>query len=180
MISEEYIIQKLQQFISSKNGEEIVKEKYPDYKNQLTELAKELRNKIVNAYNQATSVYARKMGVGKIHVGISKIDKRSGEWVIDVVFPSDLLKRDSLTGAGGVPTGSGVYDIFGLITQGYPKIHSVVGVWEGRNSGLPISNKRVRSPNSFISDTINDFEMQHPGVKVDYPRLWGGMDSGIL
>lgn len=103
MISEEYIIQKLQQFISSKNGERIVKEKYPDYKNQMTELAKELRNKIVNAYNQATSVYAHKMGVGKIHVGISKIDKRSGEWVIDVVFPGDLLKRDSLTGAGGVP-----------------------------------------------------------------------------
>ena len=74
MISEEYIIQKLQQFISSKNGERIVKEKYPDYKNQLTELAKELRNKIVDAYNQATSVYARKMGVGKIHVGISEID----------------------------------------------------------------------------------------------------------
>lgn len=180
MISEAYIVQKLQQFAASKEGQKIIKESYPDYKNQMTELAKKLRNDIVDAYNQATSQYARKMGVSRIRVGISKVDKLTQGWVVDIVFPGDMLRRDSLTGAGGVPTGSGVYDIFGLITHGYPKIGSVFGVWEGRNGGLPISNKRVRSPNSFISDTIDSFEAQHPGVEVSYPRLWGGMDNGIL
>ena len=180
MISEAYIIQKLRQFVASKEGQKVIKESYPNYKDRMAELAKKLRNDIVNAYNQATSSNARRMGVSHIRVGVSKVDKLTKGWVVDVVFPGDVLRRDSLTGAGGVPTGSGVYDIFGLITQGYPKIGSVFGVWGGRNGGLPISNKRVRSPNSFISDAIDSFEAQHPGIEVSYPQLWGGMDNGIL
>ena len=120
------------------------------------------------------------MGVSKIYVGVPKIDKSSGSWVVDISFPDSLLSRDSLTGWRGSPTGRGVYDIFGLITQGYPRIKRVYGVWEGRNNGKPISNKISRPPNSFISDTISSFEANHPGIKIDYPYEWGGIGTGIL
>ena len=180
MISEAYITQLLQKFAASKAGKEAIKEHIPDYSNPMTNLAIELRDDIVAAYNQTTSVNARLMGVSKIYDGVPKIDKSSGSWVVDISFPDSLLSRDSLTGWRGSPTGRGVYDIFGLITQGYPRIKRVYGVWEGRNTGKPISNKISRPPNSIISDTISSFEANHPGIKIDYPYEWGGIGTGIL
>lgn len=180
MISEAYITQLLQKFAASKAGKKVIKEHIPDYSDPMTNLAKELRDDIVAAYNQTTSVNARSMGVSKIYVGVPKIDKSSSSWVVDISFSDSLLSRDSLTGWRGAPTGRGVYDIFGLITQGYPRIKRVYGVWEGRNNGKPISNKISRPPNSFISDTISSFEANHPGIKIDYPYLWGGIGTGIL
>lgn len=180
MISEAYITQLLQKFAASKAGKEVIKERIPDYSDPMTNLAKELRDDIVAAYNQTTSANARSMGVSKIYVGVPKIDKSSGSWVVDISFPDSLLSRDSLTGWRGSPTGRGVYDIFGLITQGYPRIKRVYGVWEERNNGKTISNKISRPPNSFISDTISSFEANHPGIKIDYPYEWGGVGTGIL
>ena len=180
MISEAYITQLLQKFAASTAGKKVIQKHIPNYSNPMANLSKELRNDIVEAYNQTTSVNARLMGVSKIYVGVPKIDKSTGSWVVDISFPDSLLSRDSLTGWRGSPTGRGVYDIFGLFTQGYPRIKRVYGVWEGRNNGKPISNKISRPPNSFISDTISSFEASHPGIKIDYPYLWGGMGTGIL
>ena len=73
-------------------------------------------------------------------------------------------------------TGSGVYDIFGLITRGYSARSSVVGFWVDRHgvakeSGY-ITSLRKRSPNPFIKDAVSAFESRHADVTVDLPELW--------
>lgn len=78
-------------------------------------------------------------------------------------------------------TGSGVYDIFGLFTQGYDT-KPVYGEWwdnqgnagEVRYPGFTGRSLSKRSGSDFITRTIKQFCRKYPQVEVEYPKLWGG------
>ena len=180
MISEQAIMDAIRAYANTKEGARYILSQAPELKNTIKDIAKELRKDIINAYNSATSSNANPIDVRRIHVNTVRADDTAEGWVIDISFTGGVLERESLLNQIGGRTGTGVYDIFGLLTNGYPLIKRTAGIWEGRNDNKPIRNKRVRSPNSFISDTIESFKSRHPGVEVRYPTLWGGNDNGIL
>lgn len=78
-------------------------------------------------------------------------------------------------------TGKGVYDIFGLFTQGY-STKQVYGNWWDNESdkgeadypGFSGRSLPVREGSDFITRTIEAFKLKYPSIEVEYPRLWGG------
>lgn len=78
-------------------------------------------------------------------------------------------------------TGKGVYDIFGLFTQGYDT-KPVYGEWwdnESNTGEAGFNDFKGRSlpkrgGSDFITKTINRFRKKYPQVEVEYPKLWGG------
>lgn len=78
-------------------------------------------------------------------------------------------------------TGRGVYDIFGLFTQGYAT-KQVYGEWwdnESDRGEAPYprfkgASLSVRQGSDFIARTIEEFKRKYPSIEVEYPRLWGG------
>lgn len=77
-------------------------------------------------------------------------------------------------------TGSGVYDIIGLFTNGWgdDTTPTVYGTWldpeteeEWRNH---TKSRNRKSGNPFIKHAIRQFKLRHPYVEVEFPALWGG------
>ena len=140
-----------------------------------------------------------------------KISNAKGTVEINITLPSDLLYRPSLEGfeygynnyvseymvgkrrkkmivsqrakkRTGKFTGSGIDDIFALISQGYKNHGSarinargLRGLWDGNPGGgdrityaLP---QRQGTP--FVPDVAAKYEMMYPGLVINYPPEWG-------
>lgn len=182
MISEQAILTALLKYSKTKSGQAKIAKNLP--KDKTTALARELRKDIINAYYAVVADSEAKLDVKRITVGTPKLNKTTNQWYVEVKFADGVLSRPSLLSPNKTGhTGRGVYDIFGLLTQGY-EAKSVYGIWQGHNSDNPIRSKRVRRGNPFITTTINQFQAKHPGVTVRYPTLWGGFgvekDNGLL
>lgn len=183
-MNEQDILSILRDYAATPGGAKAILSQAPELKSNLRSVALELRKDIVKAYNSTTSNNANRLTVEHININSIKASASGTSWEINITFAHGVLERESLLNAIGGRTGTGVYDIFGLLTNGYPLIKRTAGIWEGRNNNLPIRNKRIRNPNPFIYNTIKSFESRHPDVKVEFPVEWGGSpwqhDEGIL
>lgn len=183
-MNEQDILSILRDYAATPAGAKAILSQAPELKSDLRSAALELRKDIVKAYNSTISSNANRLTVEHINVNSIRASKSGTCWEINITFTHGVLERESLLNAIGGRTGTGVYDIFGLLTTGYPLIKRTAGIWEGRNGDLPIKNKRIRSPNPFIHNAIKNFESRHPGIRVSYPVEWGGepwmCDEGIL
>lgn len=132
------------------------------------------------------------------------ISNKNGTASVIIYFPDDLLFRPSLEKyewgyvnsmteykvgrrykkmiesrrvrkGTGEYTGSGIKDIFALITHGYPRIrHSVSGLWDNNPRGpdrityaLP---QRTGTP--FVPDVVEKYKTLYPNVDIIYPAEW--------
>lgn len=82
---------------------------------------------------------------------ISSIHSENGQYQIDIIFPSDAIRRDSLYS----DEYNGVDNIIALFNNGYKASNPVYGYWN-------TAKKRVRStvsrPSlSFMQEAINEF-----------------------
>lgn len=85
-------------------------------------------------------------------------------------------------------TGEGIYDIFALFTSGYKlRGGSPRGYWwsndeggerfgmrsaiNGRDPDIVIAPKS-RTGSKFITETIEGFKRDYPGIDVEYPKEW--------
>ena len=159
---------------------------------EMVQLANELRDDIINAYLGVVKSPDKYFDIKTTRISEPRVMSNK-VWKVNISFSGKGLSRRSLAVmydtngkayntdvAGGSIgfTGKGVYDIFGLFTQGY-STKRVFGEWWDNQSdlgtlGIFIGSMAVRHANSFISDTIHRFEAQHPYVEVNYPKLWGG------
>ena len=103
------------------------------------------------------------------------------QWSREGVRTSNYYRYDLKNWGDTYFTGSGVYDIFGLFTQGYAT-KAVYGEWwdnesdngEAAYPGFKGRSLPVRVGSDFITRTVNEFKRKYPSVEVEYPRLWGG------
>lgn len=143
-------------------------------KESLTLLATELWESIANRYCvEIPSAQAGDFSMSDISIS-TPVETKTGCDIRISVDP-DALHRYSLVKEDGGYTGSGVYDIFGLITQGY-STKTAVGYWAdkqgvAKSMGYVLSLSK-REPNPFIQEVANEFETIHGGVTVELPELW--------
>lgn len=161
-------------------------------------LAEELRDRIVSAYLGVVADPDAYFDVSGIKINPPR--KTETKWELTVTFSAKSLYRYSLStswnsrgvhlkfnkhGDEGNYTGTGVYDIFGLLTQGYKSTKSVYGYWTGQNGeerNIPpyaIRSLPIRAANDFISQTIIQFKNDYPTIGVRYPALWGGTSGSV-
>ena len=172
---------------------------------QMRAMAQELSDMIVDAYLSVVRHSGKYFDRSTIHVGIPR-QGRNGSTRLRVTFDAKGLARRSYaaslqdvdgldarlggpltpyryrTEANGIEyyfTGKGVYDIIGLLTQGYGPVKTVYGYWwdnRNDNEGALSStiNRRQREGDDFVTRAVNAFKAKYPGVEVEYPKLWGG------
>lgn len=163
---------------------------------EMKHMAEELRDRIVDAYLGIVADPAAYFDISGIRIN----SPRQGEtrWKLNITFSAKSLHRYSLStnwndkgvhqkfdkwGDEGNYTGKGVYDIFGLLTQGY-STKPVYGFWadqggeESSAHGL-IRSLPFRAANDFISRTIIQFKNDYPTIGVRYPALWGGTSGSV-
>ncbi len=170
---------------------------------EMRAIAAELRDMVIAAYQREVRTKgADYFDVSGVHVGKPmKPRAKDGKVRLKVTFSSRALSRRSLHSRQPVAagshktkyvyapknwgddyfTGKGVYDIFGLFTQGYDA-KPVYGEWWDNESDAGEANYRGfkgrslthREGSDFITRTIREFNMKYPSIEVEYPRLWGG------
>lgn len=157
---------------------------------QMLSIAKDLKNDIIAAYLRIVSdpQYA-KMAFDaadsvKISVGVAG---KSGDnkYIVRIQFTNKALARPSLFRdyAFTEQTGTGVYDIFGLLTHGVHYDYYRFGIWahldsggEYTDDGSPgfIRSVKDRAANTFINDVINKYQAKYPYIEFRWPAEWGG------
>ena len=198
----------LSKWLQTPEGKQAVYEKAnvsPYTEEQMRSMAQELADMIVDAYLSVVRHSDKYFDRSTIRVGIPRSGK-NGSTRLRVTFDRRGLSRRSYaasledvsnldarlggpltpyryrTSANGLDyyfTGKGVYDIIGLLTQGYGPVKTVYGYWwdnKNDNEGDLRSsiNKRQRAGDDFVSRAVAAFKQKYPGVEVEYPRLWGG------
>lgn len=193
MISANEVNLILRQYLSTSDGQALLKTNginvsfYDEVK--LLQIAEEIKDEIINTFlsitNHASLVDAQDY-FGSSYVKIGKVRHLKASDRVSISFSSHALYRPSLwamtskehSSAGY--TGSGVKDIFALITNGTSKSGNVYGYWTYYDSGtqgytgdtnwtrawLP----RIGKP--FIQKIINKYESLYPGIKINCPTEW--------
>ena len=123
----------------------------------------------------------------------------NGDRQISIKFPPSSIKRPSLVGFssskkwadanGGYErsTGKGVYDIFGLFTNGVSSSNKVYGYWvygNIKNSDTYeetywVKGRQNRAANHFITDICSRYERNYPGLKIILPKLWASSSDNL-
>jgi len=145
---------------------------------EMTALAEELLNDIINAYFGILKETKKYFNVDAVKIGNAR--KLKNGWKLIISFPDKILSRKSLNRVDGKGfiNEAGVYDIFGLFTQGYTARKPVYGYWwdneanDGeRETGL-VKSLTHRAANPFIINAVNEFRNRHPGIEVTLPSGW--------
>ena len=142
--------------------------------------AKELVSRLEQGFASAQKhggLFGDSKPLARITYRIKK--ETDGTFRVHVVFPAKYLFRESLwkDAAYTERTGSGINDIFSLFTTGYRTSSRMPsGYWESKGRfdveiGY-VHAPNYWAPNSFISDTIEAFEAEYPGIIVEYPDEW--------
>lgn len=117
---------------------------------------------------------------------IPRYEKTYGtnSYTIRILFTDEALQRPRLTRLreDQEPSGKiGVYDIFGLFTNGYVASNYAYGFWNeidstqalAEKSG-PIRSRRVLMGNDFINHIMHSYQITYPDVIFQWPKEWGG------
>lgn len=152
----------------------------------MRKIAYRLRDDIIAAYQREVkdaSPYA------KFDVADTSVYTKGfadGSASITILFRDDALRRPSLYRRNWEPTGSGVYDIFGLLTQGYSASNYTYGIWV-HNDGTDITDEgsdgiirslKSRQGSDFINKVIEKYRVMFPDITFRWPKLWGGNGNG--
>lgn len=165
MLSESGINKMLQNWINSAQGQKYFQSKgFTNYdKETQYRIALELQNDLLRAMEQLV------IGFNSSPV-ISDVSNNC----VRITFPSESLFRPSLERKDGKSTGSDVYDIIGLFTQGwsYSKEKRPFGYWVGKEGLGIIGARSSQKGNPIISKTIENFKSKYPNVVINYPNRW--------
>lgn len=193
MISANEVNSILRQYLSTSDGQALLKNNginvsfYDEAK--LLQIAEEIKDKIINTFlsitNHASLIDAQDY-FGSSYVKIGKVRHLKAADRVSISFSSHALYRPSLWAGSSEKyptagyTGSGVKDIFALITNGTSKSGNVYGYWSYYDAGEKqyVGNEgwtrawlpRIGKP--FIQKIINKYESLYPGIEIDCPPEW--------
>lgn len=164
---------------------------------QMQAIAEELSDMIIDAYLDEVKHSGKYFDRDTIRIGKPHV-AAEGKTRVRITFDKKGLFRQSLVvGDGGYgygnatspyqfydtnglsyyATGPGVYDIIGLLTQGY-STKPVYGYWWNNKNNtegdIRIKNKTSRAGSNFVTRAVNAFKVKYPYIDVKYPALWGG------
>ena len=187
MISANEINALLEDYLKSKDGQDFLKKQGISIsfynEEQLRQIAEHLKNDIINEFlritNHASLVDAQDY-FGGAYVKVGKVSHTKNGDKVNINFSDHALYRPSLVGRNGKPTGSGVNDIFALITNGTSKQARVYGYWtyyddvsEGYTGDEGWTRAWLpRRGKPFIEAIIKHYEAANPGLKITYPPNW--------
>ena len=141
------------------------------------ELVSELESAFVREQKHGHESWGGLQWGGRITYNVKKSDR--GKFRIHVNFPAKYLFRGSLWSDPKFTkrTGEGINDIYALFTQGYHSSKKMpAGYWESASRYFAeigfVKAPNNWAPNSFIRDTIEEFEIKYPGILVEYPEEW--------
>lgn len=184
MASQDYIMSKLNEFVKSSKGKEMLRHKgiYAGVtKDEAKEAAKVLKQMIIDASMGVCK--SSKMLLDDYSIKINPVrEQKDGRYKITLTINKEDLVRESLLDTapwnGGKPISSGVYDIIGLFTQGYKANKYVYGWWDSQSTYVrshSLSNGVPGlKPNNFIDKAIAGFKAKYPKYKMEitYPSRW--------
>lgn len=193
MISANEINTLLEDYLKSSDGRDFLKKQGVSIsfynEEQLRQIAEHLKNDIINEFlritNHASEVNAKEYFMGtNVKVGKVRHNKDGDKVVIN--FSDFSLYRPSLWASSSEKyptagyTGSGVKDIFALITNGTSKSGNVYGYWSYYDTGEKqyVGNEGwtrawlPRRGKPFIEAIIKHYEAAYPGLKITYPPNW--------
>lgn len=164
MFEHDDIDELLAEILASDDFAESVKdENFVGYdEEEIKQLAQELKQSIIEAY---LNIVSQGAAFDVSTVSVNNYNTKGDEASIKITFNGSGLWRPSLF-PKKYP--DGVYDIFGLIANGYHAERRVFGEWRGRR----ISSQTFRAPNDFLQKVASDFELTHDGIQVILPDEW--------
>ena len=109
--------------------------------------------------------------------------EKNNKYVVNIIYPPKFLRRISLVNPKtNKPVSTPLQDVFAMFTQGYNTEKRAYGCWINETIGgeksirgfpIVIATPQVWNPNSFISDTIEEYKKRYPSIiKVNYPDEW--------
>lgn len=186
MISANEINSILEDYLKSNDGQSFLKKQgisvnfYDE--TQLKHIAENIKNDIINKFLEITnhaSVIDAEDYFGSAYVKVGKVRQTKDGYKVNINFSEHALYRPSLIGRNGKSTGSGVDDIFALITNGTSKQGKVYGYWTYYSKGMGYGAQEnwtrawlPRHPKPFIEAIIKKYEAVNPGLKITYPPSW--------
>jgi len=187
MISANEINALLKDYLKSSDGQDFLKKQgisinfYDE--EQLRQIAEHLKNDIINEFLRITShasLVDAQDYFNDTKVKIGKLQHLKSGDKVNISFSSKALFRPSLMNRNGQPTGSGINDIFALITNGTTKKTNLYGYWTyyddwAKSFTLETNWTRAwlpRQAKPFIEQIIKQYEAAYPGLKITYPPEW--------
>lgn len=178
-LSEEYIMQKLIQYMQTADGKKRVAQYRRDAfnngssflsKRRIAKVSDEIRDELADAILQAISSF----NTGAITVNIGDMDTL-GQVHASVNVDEDALRRESLHYMNknlSIRHGDGVDDILALFTHGYTLSKRPYGFWVRDNvmsevSGRPMERIGAlmhRDPNPFLAELVAELNAQYGGL----------------
>jgi len=193
MISANEINTLLEDYLKSSDGRDYLKKQGVSIsfynEEQLRQIAEHLKNDIINEFlritNHASLIDAQDY-FSSARVKVGKVSHTKNGDKVNINFSDHSLYRPSLwamtskkhSSAGY--TGSGVKDIFALITNGTSKSGDVYGYWTYYDNGTQGYTGDTnwtrawlpRRGKPFIEAIIKHYEAANPGLKITYPPSW--------
>lgn len=184
MVSQDYIMDKLNEFVKSDKGKKFLRKKGV-YAGVTKEEAKEAANVLKRMIIDASMGVCKsaKMLLDDYSIKINPVrEQKDGRYKITLTVNKEDLTRESLLDKApwnnGKPISSGVYDIVGLFTQGYKANKYVYGWWDSESkfvrSHSLVNGVPGLKPNNFIDKAIVGFKAKYPKYKMEvtYPSRW--------
>lgn len=167
MISEEYIMKRVEKWALSPNGQEKIKKitgkKYvPESKRYTTGENKELAygEKMKEILFKKISLVIKSISIDDIIVGKPYRDKNGGVR-LQISFREGSMHRASLN-----PHSEGIENIVLLFTQGYHAQKGVHGIWKRKDGEVEIWSRRHREPDDFLKNAVDEFNVYAEGKAV--------------
>ena len=186
MLSQDYIMGKLNEFVKSDKGKKFLRDKgiYAGVtKQEAKRMAKSLLTRLINASKQITASQDSLFpSVNLVEITEPK-QGTDGSYSININFAAGSFYRESLVSKKtGAFIGVGAYDIVGLFTHGYAADRYVSGIWRYKDTFVKSHSiskgKPGLKPHNFVDKAVNSFiqtyEKKNKNLKitVNYPSLW--------
>lgn len=185
MVSQDYIMDKLNEFVKSDKGKKCLKKN--GIRNGVTKqdakrITKSLYTRLVSSSMKITKANTS-LFPSQILVQFSEPQSgKDGSYSVYINFDAGSFYRESLVSTKtGTFIGVGAYDIVGLFTQGYISNKYVRGLW--RATGNIVTSHSISKghpglkANNFVDKTIDDFIKTYEKkykikIRVTYPSRW--------
>lgn len=186
VISEAYIMRRLNDFIKSDAGKQKLSRAYkasggpPVF---FKEKSQQILQSICEEFKTIVRNIIPSFRIEAIHADVDDLDNQ-GRLCASISIDEDALRRESIHYMNknlSIEHGEGVDDILALFTHGYSLNSRPYGFWvkSGGTSMVRIGALISRDPNPFLSDFVNKLNAEYAGqcevtLKDKYTTRGGG------
>lgn len=185
MVSQDYIMDKLNEFVKSDKGKKLLKKN--GIRNGVTKqdakrITKTLYTRLVTDSMKVTKTNTSLFPSQTLVQFSEPQNEKDGSYNAYINFDAGSFYRESLVSTKtGTFIGVGAHDIVGLFTQGYTSNRYIRGLW--RTTGNVVASHSIArghpglKANNFVDKTIDNFIKTYEKkykikIRVAYPSKW--------